>query len=232
VTALAIFLYSVFLGVALYLFWRHIWFFRNPQRKIPPEGSGILSPADGTVVYVKKVYPDEKVITIKQGLDATINDITKEDITRPKILVGIFMSPFNVHHNRAPVTGRVEFIHHYPASHEKNLCMVSMHYRTLFNRRPLHRNSVHIVQNERTVTRIGAGYRGKPLSCYVVQIAAKSVAGIDTYVKPGDTVDAGQIFGMIRIGSQVDLVVTDIEGMKVKVAPGDKVRAGETILIE
>jgi phosphatidylserine decarboxylase len=41
----------------------------------------------------------------------------------------------------------------------------------------------------------------------------------------------GDIFGMIRIGSQVDLVVTRLPGMEVKVRPGDKVRAGETILI-
>jgi len=231
VVSLFILLLSVFLGVGLYFFWRHIWFFRNPQRKIPPEGSGILSPADGTVVYVKKVRPGEKVITIKKGLEASVNDITKEDIDCPKILVGIFMSPFDVHYNRVPATGRVQFVHHHPPSSE-NLCMAVMHYRTFFNRRPLHRNSLHIVQNERTVTKISAGFRGTPVICYVVQIAAKNVNGIDVFINDGDHVDAGQIFGMIRIGSQVDLVVTDIEGMKVRVAPGDKVRAGETIIIE
>jgi phosphatidylserine decarboxylase len=177
------------------------------------------------------VLPGEKVITIKKGLEATINDITKEDITCPKILAGIFMSPFDVHYNRIPVTGRVEFIHHYPSSNG-NLYMVSMHLRTVFKRRPLHRNSLHIVQNERCVTRIDGGWRGRPIACYVVQIAAKSVSGIDSYVKAGDQVEAGQVFGMIRIGSQVDLVVTDLEGMRVKVAPGDKVRAGQTIVIE
>ncbi len=222
----------VSLGAILYLLWRRIWFFRNPKRKIPPDGSGILSPADGTVVYVKTVLPGEKVISIKKGLEATLTDITKEDITSPKILVGIFMSPFNVHYNRAPATGRVEFIHHHPAASDENLCMASMHYRTVFKRRPLYRNSPHIIQNERTVTRIGASYRGTPAACYVVQIAAKTVSGIDSYVSEGDRVDAGQVFGMIRIGSQVDLVVTHLDGMKVKVAPGDRVRAGETILIE
>lgn len=221
----------VSLGAIVYLYWRHIWFFRNPPRNIPPGGSGILSPADGTVVYVKTVLPGEKVITIKKGLEASVNDITKEDIACTKILVGIFMSPFNVHYNRAPVSGRVDFIHHYPAAGE-NLCMASMHYRTFFKRLPFYRNSLHIIQNERTVTRIGAASHGHAVACYVVQIAAKSVSGIDTYVEEGDRVEAGQIFGMIRIGSQVDLLVTCIEGMKIKVAPGDKVRAGETILIE
>ncbi|MEM5786332.1 MAG: phosphatidylserine decarboxylase [Syntrophobacteraceae bacterium] len=215
----------------LFLYWRHVWFFRNPSRKIPGDGSGILGPADGTVVYVKKVSPGETVMSIKRGVTATIKDIAKEDISRPKILIGIFMSPFDVHYNRAPISGRVRFVHHYP-SPGKNLCMAAMHLRTVLKYLPLYRNSVHIVQNERTVTKIDGEYRGGAISCYVVQIAAKSVSGIDSYVEEGERVRAGQIFGMIRIGSQVDLLVTSLEGMKVKVRAGSKVRAGETVLIE
>ncbi len=214
-----------------YLYWRYIWFFRNPARSIPPEDSGVLSPADGTVVYVKEVSPNEEVLTIKQGVKATLNDIVREDVSRPKILIGIFMSPFNVHFNRAPVSGPVQFIHHYPAS-RGNACMAAMHLRTILKWLPLYRNSTHIIGNERTVTKIDGEYREKPLSCYVVQIAAKSVSGIDSYVGQGELVKAGQIFGMIRIGSQVDLLVTPLEGMKIKVSPGSKVRAGETVLIE
>lgn len=217
--------------IVLFLYWRYVWFFRNPSRSIPAEGSGILSPADGTVVYVKEVSPNEEVLTIKQGVKATLNDIVREDISRPKILIGIFMSPFNVHFNRAPVSGPVQFIHHYPARRE-NAYMTNMHLRTVLRWLPLYRNSLHIIGNERTVTKIDGEYREKPLSCYVVQIAARSVAGIDSYVEQGERVRAGQIFGMIRIGSQVDLLVTPLEGMKVKVCPGTKVRAGETVLIE
>ena len=215
----------------LFVYWRYIWFFRNPARSIPPEDSGILSPADGTVVYVKEVSPNEEVLTIKQGVKATLNDIVREDVSRPKILIGIFMSPFNVHFNRAPVSGPVRFIHHYPAL-RGNACMAAMHLRTILKWLPLYRNSTHIIGNERTVTKIDGEYREKPLSCYVVQIAAKSVSGIDSYVEQGARVNAGQIFGMIRIGSQVDLLVTPLEGMKIKVCPGSKVRAGETVLIE
>jgi phosphatidylserine decarboxylase len=217
--------------IVLFLYWRYIWFFRNPRRSIPTEGSGILSPADGTVVYVKEVSPNEEVLTIKQGVKATLSDIVREDISRPKILIGIFMSPFNVHFNRAPVSGPVQFIHHYPARRE-NAYMTNMHLRTVLRWLPLYRNSLHIIGNERTVTKIDGKYGEAPVSCYVVQIAARSVAGIDSYVEQGKRVKAGQIFGMIRIGSQVDLLVTHREGMKVKVCPGSKVRAGETVLIE
>ncbi len=222
---------SVVVCASLYLFWRHVWFFRNPQRSIPPEGSGILSPADGTVVYVSRTRPGKSVINIKQGMKATLNDIAKEDIARPKILIGIFMSPFNVHYNRIPVSGKIQFIHHHPATVE-NVSMLSMHLRTLFNRLPLYRNSTHIIRNERTVTKIQGEYRGRQLACYVVQIAARSVNGIDVYTQEGNQVNAGEIFGMIRIGSQVDLVISPLEGMTVKVCAGDKVKAGQTLLIE
>ena len=218
-------------GALCYLFWRHVWFFRNPHRTIPPDGSGILSPADGTVVYVRQMKPQESVINIKRGLEATLNDITREDITRPKILIGIFMSPFNVHYNRIPVSGTIRFIHHYPAS-RGNVCMVWMHMRTLFKRPPLYKNSTHIVLNERTVTKIDGEYRGDRIGCYVVQIAARSVSGIDVYAGEGQKVNAGEIYGMIRIGSQVDLVVTPLEGMKIRVSPGQRVTAGRTVLID
>ena len=215
---------------SLYLFWRYVWFFRNPQRIIPPEPNGILSPADGTVVYVKHVSPQESVINIKKGVEATLSDITREDISRPKIIIGIFMSPFDVHYNRIPVSGEIRFVHHYPASVD-NVCMLSMHLRTLFRRTPLYRNSTHIIRNERTVVKIEGKYRGKELACYVVQIAARSVNGIDVYMDEGHQVTAGEIFGMIRIGSQVDLVITPLEGMSVRVSPGKKVKAGQTVLI-
>lgn len=231
VPATGIILALVISGALSYLFWRYVWFFRNPKRTIPPEGSGILSPADGTVVYVRHMEPSESVISIKRGVQATLHDITREDMTKPKILIGIFMSPFNVHYNRAPISGRVRFVRHYPPSVE-NVCMLWMHLRTIFRRTPLYRNSTHIIGNERTVTKIEGEYRGNEVGCYVVQIAAKSVHGIDVYTGEGGDVTAGEIFGMIRIGSQVDLVVTPLEGMQIRVSPGDRVRAGQTVLIK
>ena len=64
-----------------------------------------------------------------------------------------------------------------------------------------------------------------------MQIAGWSVAGIDSYVEVGEEVSKGKIFGMIRIGSQVDLVVPYLPEMDVMVGPGEKVRAGETVLV-
>jgi phosphatidylserine decarboxylase len=212
-----------------FLFWRYIWFFRNPERH-PPTGENIVSPADGTVVYVTLAKPGEEVISIKEGVRAKVEDILKEDLDCSKVHIGIFMSPFNVHYNRVPLSGRVEFIKHHPPM-LRNYHMGPMHWRTVLNRSPLYQNSLHILQNERTVTKVKGEFQGETLPYYVIQIAGKSVRGIDSYTRAGAAVKKGAVFGMIRIGSQVDLVMAYKPGMNILARPGDRVRAGETILI-
>ena len=215
-------------ALVAYAYWRHVWFWRDPPRS-PPEAEGVLSPADGTVVYVRDVAPGEPVINIKQGLAAHLPDLVGEDVQVRKWVIGIFMSPFNVHYNRAPLDARVEGITRHPG--QGNVHMGPMHWRTVLNRAPHYQNSTHIVRNERTVTRFVADYRQAPLPFYVVQIGALTVNGIDSYFSVGAEVARGQTFGMIRVGSQVDLVLTHREDLEVLVRPGQRVRAGETLLV-
>lgn len=217
-------------AAAAYLFWRYVWFWRNPART-PPPGDSLLAAADGTVVYVKTLTEEEPVVSVKRGLAACVSDIAREDMPLPKLLIGVFMSPFDVHYNRAPLAGKVAFVRHHPGR-GRNLDMGRMHRRIIACREPYYEGSVHVVQNERTVTKIDGSLQGEPVSCYVVQIAAKTVAGIDSYVREGDSVDRGAIFGMIRVGSQVDIIVNWREGMTVRVRPGDRVRAGQTVLVD
>ena len=221
---------TIALFLAAYLYWRTVWFFRNPARKISRE-AGLLSPADGTVVYVKRLNPGEEVIAVKKKVRICVNDIVGEDLESERVLIGTFMSPFNVHYNRAPLSGRVHSIRHM-GPRTKNVCMTSMHWRVLLGRRPLYRNSTHIAQNERTVTKLEGEFREMKISCHIIQIAGGSVRGIRSFVQEGMHVERGTIFGMICIGSQVDVVVPWVDGMTVKVRPGERVRAGETVLIE
>jgi phosphatidylserine decarboxylase len=214
----------------LFLFWRYIWFFRNPPRK-SPTGENIVSPADGRVVYVKRVPPREPIISMKNHREVCVSDVVREDLTETKLLIGIFMSPFDVHYNRIPLNGEIEFVRHHP-SQVKNHHMGSMHWRSLMSRLPIYENSPHILDNERTVTKIRGSFRDEPISCYVVQIAGGSVRGIESHVSRGEPVAKGQIFGLIKIGSQVDIVTTWKDSMTVKVRPGQKVRAAETVLVE
>jgi phosphatidylserine decarboxylase len=188
-----------------------------------------VSPADGTVVYVKRVEPGEPVVVIKQGVAATVRDIAREDDGAPKLVVGIFMSPFDVHYNRAPLTGRIASIRRYPA-HGENVHMGAMHWRTITGQQPLYSGSSHIVQNERAVTRIEGTYAGAPMAVYVVQIGARTVNGIDSFFPVGASIARGETFGMIRIGSQVDLVVPWRPGLEPMVHPGERVVAGETLI--
>lgn len=216
-------------AAAAYLGWRRWWFFRDPRRT-PPRTPGLVSPADGQVVYVRTVAPGEPVVTIKKGLAAMLTDLVGEEQQEPRIVIGIFMSPFDVHYNRAPIDARVEAIRRYPGR-GGNVHMGPMHWRLLARRKPYHANSEHIVRNERTVTRFRGNYRGAELPFYVVQIGAKTVNGIDSFVPVGEQVERGAKFGMIRIGSQVDLVMPLREAFEVLVAPGQRVRGGETVLV-
>jgi phosphatidylserine decarboxylase len=213
-----------------FVFWRQFWFFRDPERT-PPAASGLVSPADGTIVYVKKVEPGEEVVVIKQGVSAKVRDILREDFDRPKLVVGIFMSPFDVHYNRAPMAGTVSFVHRYPARGEGNRFMGEMQVRSLLGIAPRYAGSMHIVENERAVTKIEGEYKGAPLACYVVQIGARTVNGIDSFVPAGGRVERGATFGMIRVGSQVDVVVPWRYDFAVLVKEGDRVVAGETLLV-
>ncbi|MGO8752768.1 MAG: phosphatidylserine decarboxylase [Thermoguttaceae bacterium] len=226
----ALFAAGMAAAVGAYVFWRYFWFWRNPPRVIPA-GEHFVSPADGTVVYVQRARPDEPIIVCKQGKAASINDIAREEMGVPKILVGIFMSPFSVHYNRAPFTATLSYTKQYPAE-GKNVHMGSMHWRCLLRRLPIYARSPHITQNNRAVTRFQGLFRDQEISCYVVQIGGGSVHGIDVFRQVGQRVEMGEIFGMIRVGSQVDLIVPDLPGMDVKVAPGDRVVAGETVLID
>ncbi len=220
---------ALFLILAV-LYWRFIWFFRNPPRRCPL-GENLVSPADGRVVYVEKVRSGSEVFSIKKGVSARLEDITREDLGKEKILIGIFMSPFNVHYNRAPLSGTVELIRHYPPT-GKNLNMASMHFRAVFRIPPYYKNSLHIVRNERTVTKIQGCFRNASIPCYIVQIAGRTVRAIVSFYREGANVGKGDVFGMVRIGSQVDIVVPFLDGMRLKVKAGDKVRAGQTILLE
>jgi phosphatidylserine decarboxylase len=215
---------------AAFIFWRYVWFNRNPKRT-PPEGHNILSPADGTVVYARRVAPQEPVVAVKRGKALRVSDLLREDAEGEKLVLGVFMSPFNVHVNRAPMAGTVEAVRHYPAVY-RNHHMGSMHWRTLLKRFPLFANSPHLARNERTVIRLRGTFSGQSVSCYVNLIAGGSVRGIDTWVYPGLHLNKGEILGRIRIGSQVDTVISWRPGMAVRVHPGQTVRAGETVLVE
>ncbi len=165
-----------------------LWFFRSPDRT-PPAGAGlVVSPADGKVVFSGECPPGRYAPEAGRK-------------------VSIFMSPFDVHVNRAPVSGRVASVRYNRGEfHVANVDKASL---------ANEQNGVAILTREgRTVT--------------YVQIAGMLARRIVCDLAGGDMVRQGQRVGMIRFGSRVDVYLP--ADTRLEVAPGDRVRAGESVI--
>ena len=164
-------------------------FFRDPDRITPIKDSIVVSPADGRILFVKEVL-DEKFIKGKAKL------------------VSIFMSPLNVHVNRIPISGKVEYVKY-----------IEGDYIAAFEDKASERNE----RNEIGITSAA----GKVLFTQIAGFVARRIV---SELKVGDSVNIGNRFGMIKFGSRVDIIVP-VE-WQVKVKKDDNVTAGETILFE
>jgi phosphatidylserine decarboxylase len=163
------------------------YFFRDPER-IVPEGRGLfVSPADGKVILVKDVYE-------KGYLQADAKEIS------------IFMSPLNVHVNRAPCTGKVTYVKHTPgqfiAAYKDDAS----------------------IKNENIVMAL-EGEQGRVLVRQVAGFVARRAV---CRVKPGDLLKRGERYGMIKFGSRLDVYLP--ADAQILVKPGDKILAGETVI--
>ncbi len=164
-------------------------FFRDPDRSPPDRNDVVVSPADGKILFVKDVIENKFLM-----------DKAKQ--------VSIFMSPLNVHVNRIPVDGRVDYLKYlkgkYVAAFEDKASEV----------------------NERAEF----GISGKYGKVFFTQVAGFLARRIVYEISAHDSVKIGERFGMIKFGSRVDVIVP--EKWIVKVSKDDEVRAGETILFE
>jgi len=192
VTLVLYFLWSplLWIGTALTL-WCAL-FFRDPPRVTPVREGIIVSPADGRV---------SKVINVVPPPELQLGD-------RPLPRVSIFMSVFNCHVNRSPVTGRIERIVYKPGK---------------FFNADLDKASEDNERNSLVI--VGAGVR-----VGVVQIAGLIARRILCFVRQGATLGAGERIGMIRFGSRVDVYLP--EGTRPLVAEGQTSIAGETVVAD
>lgn len=196
----------VFVGAFGVLAYR---FYRDPDRVAPDSEGLVVSPADGEVVYVKRSRGGRLPVASKHGASVGLEELTHTVLhQRDAVVVGIAMSFLDVHVNRAPIAGRVVSSRHFPGR-----------FGSL--RRP-----EMVFENERTTTLIARG----GLEVAVVQIASRLVRQIASYVREGDEVMLGQRIGVIRLGSQVDVVLPDRRDLSVLVAEGDRVTAGTSVI--
>lgn len=186
-------------------------FYRDPERDIPRSKNIIVSPADGTVRYVKPIQKGVIPLSTKKNKTHRLLELTKSDVLRDgAYLVGIEMSVLDIHVNRAPIKGKI--IYQQP-SKGKFLSLKRME---------------SVLENERVTSVIDNG-------CYqigVVQIASRLVRRIVSYLSVGDDVQRGQRIGRITFGSQVDVVVPKLDSLEILVKPGEWIEAGTTILCQ
>ena len=175
--------------LALFLVVFTLNFFRDPERNAPDKSNIVVSPADGRILFVKEVF-DDKFLNSKAKL------------------VSIFMSPLNVHVNRIPISGKIDYVNY-----------IKGEYIAAFEDKASERNE----RNEIGIT----SPAGKVLFTQIAGFVARRIV---SDLKVGDSVSIGNRFGMIKFGSRVDIIVP--EQWQVKVKKDDNVTAGETILFE
>ena len=161
-------------------------FFRNPVIEFPTDETLVYAPADGKVVVIEETMEEEY-------------------LKEKRIQVSIFMSPVNVHINRSPISGIIEYFKYHPGKY-----LVAWHPKSS-------------LENERTTLVIQQKNGTKIL---VRQIAGAVARRIKWYVKEGDPVIKGGEFGFIKFGSRVDVFLPlDAE---ILVGVNEKTKAGRT----
>lgn len=220
ITVLLVVILVVF-GARTYI--NKVYFYRDPVRTAK-DSTAITSPADGKVVYIKKIA-EGKVVSEKLGEQIHIKEITKADFgDLDGWLIGIYMTPLDVHFNYAPIEGTVKKMVKTQA--KVNLPMVDIweYIKVTYLRKAIDVFSAkYRLVNERLTVFI----EGKDVSVAMVEIADKFVNKITTFVEDGQPLELGQKISFIERGSQVDLIIFSPEtDFLVKV--GDQVYGGET----
>jgi phosphatidylserine decarboxylase len=164
-----------------------LYFFRDPERDTPRVEGAIVSPADGRVILIKELREEE---------------FLKADAR----MISIFMSPFNVHVNRAPYNGSVKAVKHTPGGFKAA-------------------NSADAWKVNENIAMHLSTDRGGLL---VRQVAGFLARRAVCRVRPGDVLETGQRYGIIKFSSRLDIYLPP--EAKVEVGIGDRVRAGQSII--
>lgn len=165
----------------------NLWFFRDPDREFTGTENDIISPADGQIVKIDKIFD---------------GDYFKKEVT----IVSIFLSVFNVHVNRWPISGKIDF-----ADYKKGKFLAAFNHKAS-------------AENEQTLFGISSP-KGRLLFKQIAGIIARRIIYRG---KIDDVVERGNRFGMIRYGSRVDLLFdADVD---IHVEMKQKVKCGETLI--
>jgi phosphatidylserine decarboxylase len=177
---------AIFCSLMLYVFL--LFFFRWPERALEPVQGLVFAPADGKVVVIEETEE-------------------KEYFNDTRLQISIFMSPFNVHSNRYPVSGRIKYVKYHPGKY-----IVAWHPKSS-------------ELNERSTIVIETNNGTEVL---IRQIAGAVARRIVTYAKENQNVLQGDELGFIKFGSRVDLFLP--VGTELEVPILQHVRANKSII--
>ncbi len=164
-----------------------IFFFRNPSRKVPEGSNLVVSPADGRVMSVSEIYEPSF-------------------LNSRAIKVTIFLSVFNVHINRSPISGTVKY-----AAYREGKFL------------PAFKTHASEINERNTI-----GIEGNGIKVLVHQITGLIARRIVCWVKEGQQLDIGERFGLIKFGSCTEIVLP--LNIEIKVKPGDKVKGAKSVI--
>ncbi|MFH0911561.1 MAG: phosphatidylserine decarboxylase family protein [Planctomycetota bacterium] len=169
-----------------------LYFFRNPARTPPDVPAALVSPADGRVTHIEVVEEPDF-------------------IGGPALKIGIFLSLFDVHLNRAPSSGTVRYLR--------------------YRRGKFHdaRSEASSAENESNAIGIETDHPNAA-RVLVKQIAGVIARRIVCDCREGDALKTGELIGMIKFGSRTELYLPAEASLSLRVAVGDPVRAGTTVL--
>jgi phosphatidylserine decarboxylase len=178
----------IFLFSSVLLFIFILFFFRLPARNLEPDPGLIYAPADGKVVVIEETFE---------------NEYFKDT----RLQISIFMSPFNMHSNRYPVSGHVKYVNYHSGNY-----MVAWHPKSS----ELNERSTIVIETE------------KGTEILIRQIAGAVARRIVTYAKKGQTVTQGDELGFIKFGSRVDIFLP--LGTEIEVPILQQVKANKSII--
>jgi phosphatidylserine decarboxylase len=165
-----------------------LFFFRLPARNLDPDPGLIYSPADGKVVVIEET-------------------VEKEYFKDTRLQISIFMSPFNMHSNRYPVSGNIKYVKYHPGHY-----MVAWHPKSS----ELNERSSVVIETE------------KGTEILIRQIAGAVARRIVTYAKKDQKVTQGDELGFIKFGSRVDIFLP--LGTEIAVPILQQVKANKSII--
>lgn len=185
-----------------------VWFLRQPARNIPHNKAVLVSPANGVVVSVSKWNADTLLIAKKE---LGLIDVWTKDVDTAGTVISIQMDPTNVHFQRSPADARV-ISKTYTQGNFNNAIIMSNRYGIRFE----NEHNEMLFETER-----GKRYK-------LIQIAGFLARRIEDYIQPGQQLKQGDVIGLIKLGSQVTVILP--YGVETPVKVGDVVTDGETVI--